>query len=287
MIIDLKQNTPEWLEFRRNRIGASDVPAIMGVSPFDTPYSLWSRKLGLIPEKIKTSAMQRGSDLESQALRCFNNEMGLSLYPQVVQFNCYEWAIASLDGYDGKSTAVEIKCPRKEDHDLAMNGKIPEKYYPQLQHQMLVAGLSGIWYFSFNLGSHTSVYVEEDPQYQKNMLEKEIEFYKCMREFTPPTMTEKDYTHRHDPQFLQLCAQYEVTKRELKVWQEQEKILRDSIIREAGGCNSIAGSLKLTKSVRKGHVNFSNIPELREVDLDMYREDPVVSWRITIGGNHD
>lgn len=287
MIVDLKQNTPEWLEFRRTRIGASDVPAIMGVSPFDTPYTLWSRKLGIIPPKEKTFAMQRGSDLESEALRCFNNEMGLSLSPQVVIFRCYEWMMASLDGYDGKATAVEIKCPRKEDHELAMKGKIPEKYYPQLQHQMLVAGLGGIWYFSFNLGSHASVYVEADPQYQKHMLEKEIEFYKCMREFIPPTMIERDYINRQDPQFLGLCEQYRVAKRELKEWQQREKILREAIIREAGDCNSIAGSLKLTKSVRKGLVDYSIIPELREVDLDIYRSDPVISWRITIGEQND
>ena len=43
MIVDLQQNTPEWLEFRRLRIGASDAPVIMEVSPYTTPYTLWER----------------------------------------------------------------------------------------------------------------------------------------------------------------------------------------------------------------------------------------------------
>ena len=37
-------NSPET---RRNFIGGSDAPAIMGVSPWDTPYTCWEKKVGL------------------------------------------------------------------------------------------------------------------------------------------------------------------------------------------------------------------------------------------------
>ena len=40
------QGTSEWLENRKNHIGASDAPVVMGVSPWDTPYKLWENKLG-------------------------------------------------------------------------------------------------------------------------------------------------------------------------------------------------------------------------------------------------
>ena len=41
MNIELTQNTPEWLEFRRKKIGASDAPIILEVSTWKTPYQLW------------------------------------------------------------------------------------------------------------------------------------------------------------------------------------------------------------------------------------------------------
>ena len=286
MIVDLQQNTPEWLEFRRNKIGASDAAAIMGVSPWTTPYQLWQKKLGLVGEKEKSFAMKRGSDLENEALNCFNAEMGLSLHPQVVKFRCYDWMIASLDGFDG-SIAVEIKCPNKEDHTTAIKGMVPKKYMPQLQHQMMCAELHSMWYYSFD-GTHgAAVKVVADKEYQQQMLEKEIEFYKCMKEFIPPTMTEKDYIQRNDLHFLSLCEQYKAARMEMKKWQEKEKLLREELIQEVGGCNSIANGIKLTKSIRKGLVNYSIIPELGEVNLDMYRSDPVISWKITMGEHYE
>lgn len=299
MIINLHQNTPEWLDFRRNKIGASDCPIIMGVSPFLTPLALWEQKLGLRSSQEKTAAMIRGSDLESEALNLFNRQGGYKLAPKVLLSTTHSWMMASFDGIEVSDEtieifnhpkviyAVEIKCPGKKDHEKAMSGLIPDKYFPQLQHQMLVAGLSGMWYFSYNEESSNSIYIQADKKYQEKMLEKEIEFYRCMKEFIPPTMTDRDYVKRCDPQFMGLCEQYKEAKRQLKECQEREKFLRDALILESGECNSIAEGLKLTKSVRRGSINYAIIPELRELDLDMYRSDHVVSWRITTGENYD
>ena len=39
------QGTPEWLEFRRTMVMASDSPVIMGVSPWKTPLQLYHEKV--------------------------------------------------------------------------------------------------------------------------------------------------------------------------------------------------------------------------------------------------
>ncbi len=44
-IIDLEQGTPEWLEWRKNGIGSSDIATIMGANPYQTPYQLWEENL--------------------------------------------------------------------------------------------------------------------------------------------------------------------------------------------------------------------------------------------------
>lgn len=46
--LNLLQNTQEWEKFRLQKIGASDAPIIMGVSPWKTPFQLWLEKTGQI-----------------------------------------------------------------------------------------------------------------------------------------------------------------------------------------------------------------------------------------------
>ena len=54
----------EWLEARKEGIGASEVATIVGLNPWETPYQLWRRKTGLDPSKAMTTAMQTGHILE-------------------------------------------------------------------------------------------------------------------------------------------------------------------------------------------------------------------------------
>jgi len=141
-IVDIKQNTDEWLAWRRNMIGASESPIIMGVSKWCTPWQLYMRKLGLIPEQADNEAMARGRAYESEALKDFNKQFGFDCVPVVMVHDEYPWMIASLDGWDAeRRIAVEIKCPGKEDHECAISGLVPIHYVPQLQHQLSVTGL--------------------------------------------------------------------------------------------------------------------------------------------------
>ena len=182
----MKQGSQEWLDFRKNKIGASDAPVIMGVSPWKKPLTLWEEKMGLKKEKVNSYFMQRGLHLEASARLYFNAMMGLNTQPDMsINFN-YPWMIASLDGYDpNKNVAVEIKCPGKEDHKLALQGKIPEKYYPQLQHQMAVMELNSIYYLSFDGKSGPIIHVNRNQYYIDQMIKKEEKFYQCLIDFSP------------------------------------------------------------------------------------------------------
>jgi len=67
-----------WLARRQQDIGASEIGALLGVSDYETPYSLWTRKSGLIErdqdrtviteEKITLSPLGRGLALEPLAI---------------------------------------------------------------------------------------------------------------------------------------------------------------------------------------------------------------------------
>lgn len=54
----------EWLEARKDGIGASEVATIVGLNPWETPYQLWRRKTGLDPAKPMNAAMNTGHILE-------------------------------------------------------------------------------------------------------------------------------------------------------------------------------------------------------------------------------
>jgi len=55
----------EWIGVRRKGIGGSEIAAIAGLSPFETPLSVYLRKIGELPDKEETEAMYWGSVLEN------------------------------------------------------------------------------------------------------------------------------------------------------------------------------------------------------------------------------
>lgn len=279
--IVIEQNSPEWHELRANKIGASDAPIIMEVSPWMTPFQLWERKLGITPPQDTTEAMQRGIDMEEEARKAFENETGLIVFPQVRISNEHDWAMASLDGItmDG-NTIVEIKCSGQKDHDMALGGQIPEKYFPQLQHQMFVTELDFGYYFSYTRAGAAILKINRDDKYIEKMISKEKEFFDCMLEFVPPKLSEKDFIVKDDEEWQELSGSYLRVKKMLDEMEKEEKKLKEKLISLAGRSNAKGAGIKLSKIVRKGSIDYSAIPELKLINTEQYRKAPVESWRV-------
>ena len=56
----LVPGSPEWLQ----RMSASKIAAVVGLSPYQSRYSLWMQMAGLAPQPVQTKAMSRGHYLE-------------------------------------------------------------------------------------------------------------------------------------------------------------------------------------------------------------------------------
>lgn len=278
----LEQNTPEWEEMRKGKIGASDAPIILGVSPYKTPFQLWEEKLGLTKKPACSAVMQRGHDLEPLARKKLE-EMTGQLFVPVVKFHAsIEWMMCSPDSmaFD-ESIIAEIKCPGKDDHEAAKAGIVPEKYIPQLQHQMEVCEMEEAIYFSFDGTEGVIVKILRDDKFIKKMIEEERRFYECLQSFEAPKLTHKDYVYVDDPARIQLASKWIALNQSIKGLQEEEKKLRDALISTCPTHSSIGGGVRISKIVRKGNVEYTRIPELKNVNLDIYRKDPIESWRIT------
>jgi putative phage-type endonuclease len=182
---ELQQGSPEWLEFRQNHIGASDCATIMRMNPWSNPLDLWREK-ALGWQKPKNAAMQRGNDLEQLARNAYQLEKGILVMPLVAEDLVHPFISASLDGItECLKHGVEIKCG-KSSHKLALQGTIPDYYWAQMQQQMYVANLREIDYFSFGEEENVLITVSRDNNFIQEMLEKELKFWDCVVNYTPP-----------------------------------------------------------------------------------------------------
>ncbi len=190
----MEQGSQEWLKFRRSRIGASDAPIIMNQSPWKTPYQLWLEKTQALNTEMN-ACMKFGKENEGIARELFESMTGFLMMGNKIAVNPYKpWQIASLDGVDiFQQDIVEIKCANAKDHEMAKAGKVPEKYVPQLQHQMACTGLEMAWYFSYHKGEGVIVKVLRNDTYIHLMTQQQEKFYnECLIGMNPPEMQEKD-----------------------------------------------------------------------------------------------
>jgi putative phage-type endonuclease len=63
-ITDAAVGSDEWREARRLRINGSEIAAVLGISPFESTFSLWHRKAGAISDVESTEVMYWGVQLE-------------------------------------------------------------------------------------------------------------------------------------------------------------------------------------------------------------------------------
>ncbi len=192
--MNIKQRSKEWYDLRRTKICSSDAGVILGANRWKTPYDLLMEKLGIKEEDPISPAMQRGIDLEDQALECFFQKTGIFTLPQCIIPPENDFMMSSLDGMslDGQKI-VECKCPGKTAHEQAKKGKIPSYNYPQLQHHLAVTNLPMIYYFSYDGENGVVIEVERNDTYIKHMIEKEKEFFQALLMFVDNNDVSKYY----------------------------------------------------------------------------------------------
>lgn len=281
-ILSLEQRTLEWHDFRLNHVCASDAPIIMGVSPWKNVHQLWLEKCMLEePGSYISSRMQRGIDLEPIALESFKFYTGIEMIPCVVESENKSWMGASLDGISQcKQYIVEIKCPGLEAHAKALSGKIPEYYFPQIQHQLAVTGLPFAYYYSFDGEDGIYLKVDRDEEYIKELIKKEEEFWYSVQNFEEPVFKFKNYQYIQDEKCQNLASKLLSIEKQLKELETEEKELKNELILQCKEKNSIIGDLKLSKVTRKGNVDYNMIPELKEVNLEKYRKSNSEYWKL-------
>ncbi len=278
-IVDIEQGTPEWLEFRRGKIGSSDASVIMGVNPWKTPYQLWKQHLDGTQDAVN-QAMRRGSELEPLAREMFIEQTGISVRPKVCVSEEFPWQIASLDGLseDG-SIIVEIKCGNADLHGKALKGEIPPYYFCQLQHQISVCKPKEAYYCSFNGEEIKILKVDPEASFIEDMLHKEEEFLKMIIQKEPPEMSDKDYAVIEHARGSDLLKEYFSICQQEKVLKERKDSIKDELTSLGGQQNFILDGTKIYQAQRISY-DFKRMKE-EGVRIEEYAKLSNPYWMIT------
>lgn len=277
MEILVEQSSPEWHSLRANKIGASDAAVILGIG-FKSLDDLYEEKLG--KPVVINAAMKRGTHMEPIARKAFEKCMGKEYRPAVFISDESPWMMASLDGIseDGNSI-LEIKCGSEKLHNLAIAGKLPPYYYSQVQHQMYVTGVQLCYYWSFNGEDGALVLVNRDQGYINNYLPKAKAFWDRLQSLEKP---ESSYIEIDTQEWGEMVERYKNIQSERKLLDEQEKWVRSELQAMSKDRPCKGYGLTLSKVIRCGNVSYSDIPELKNVDLDKYRKPGSEYWKITL-----
>jgi putative phage-type endonuclease len=243
----MEQGSQEWLEWRRKGIGASDIAAILGVSPYSTPYQIWREKIGRSTGFAGNFATQRGTELEAKARARYELVSLEDMPPALAIHPKYDILRVSLDGRSADGRRIlEIKCPGRESHASARAGRVPDHYIPQVQFQLAVTGADSCDYFSFFEDEHAIVEVISDVEYQGELVAKALDFWELVKAGTPPPLTDQDDKVIDAGEVFEICRELENKKDKLKK-SDLEK-MKERVISLGGHSRVRCGRVLVTRS---------------------------------------
>jgi len=105
----------KWVEGRKAYVGASEVAAVMGLSPWDGPVGVWMKKTGRKDGHIEGLRLRKGTHMESFILEEAAEALAVTVesHPMVLQHPEVPALCCNLDGFafTPEGTAVvEAKC---------------------------------------------------------------------------------------------------------------------------------------------------------------------------------
>lgn len=146
------ENEQQWLKGRMNGIGGSDASAVVGMNPYKSNIDLFEEKIGrVIPKDISDKPCVIYGKKAEECIR----ELFKLDYPEyqvehhefrILQSKDHPFMQASLDGEltdrEGRKGILEIKTTNilQSMQFEKWKDRIPDNYYIQVLHYLLVTG---------------------------------------------------------------------------------------------------------------------------------------------------
>lgn len=268
---EAEQGTEQWRKDRNGGIGGSDAAAALGLSKYKTPLSLFREKRGEEDGEAENWNMARGKALEPLIRQAYANHTGETvLMPKgILAHPTYKHMLFSPDGITESGRLFEAKTSA---HGAGWgeegSDEIPQEYAIQVQHGLIVTGLSVADIAVSIAGNKPLIYhVHDDAELQEMIIEGEHEFWKNVQagnEPEPVSMDEMVERYRlaragdilATEEMLSLYGQLKTVRDSIKDSEEQEAGLKAAImgfLGEMGGDALVHnGKALVTWKERKG-----------------------------------
>jgi putative phage-type endonuclease len=191
--------SPEWHSARRDGLGGSEIAAVMGLSPFESRFSLWHRKAGRLGPVAQNDEMYWGTVLEPVVAAEFGRR-----HPELVLTPSGMWRhhertyqLGQPDRLLGDGDLLEVKTARYDD-DWGTEGtdEIPVYYRAQVQWYLDCLGARRCHVAVLITGTDYREYlVEYDPTDAEAMRAAAVEFMASLHTGTRPDIDEHSATY--------------------------------------------------------------------------------------------
>lgn len=190
----------EWLDARRRAITSSDVPTILGVSPYSNPFQLWIEKTGGQGPRDDAKMRRRfrmGHHVEPLIAEWFAEDTGRSPFRPAPGYYLLtnpglSWAAVTPDllVIDGRGPDGVVEGKSAGLMDLSGYEQSPALHYAvaQLHLPLLVCGMEQGWVATtFGMANAFKVYpTERNPELSDLIVERCSAFYRLIVEKEPP-----------------------------------------------------------------------------------------------------
>ncbi len=266
--IKVEQRSEEWLALRKQNIGASDIPILLGISQGNKNiHDLWMEKTGRKLPDPPNEAMLRGVRLEPDAKAVYIAETGVTLETAVLKAKDKPY-MASLDGWNKeKKRVVELKCPEKVISLIkAEESSARLDHYAQNQWQlMLAAELLGIEGLMGQLTYYHPEYktiikeVFPDLEFQENARKVADAFWDLVINDVEPEDVRT--THIKLDSGIALAKAEEIRHLELEIEElkEKQKLAKKVLIEESDGGNFEVNGVKYTQHNGRITVRYKEV----------------------------
>lgn len=286
---------------RKRGIGGSDAAAVIGLSPWRTPYDVWAEKSGLAAPFEGNEHTRAGELLEPVILQMYANRTGNEVRkpigedgaPLTLFHREHDFILCHPDGLVVDSERL-VECKNtKSDYEWGPEGtdQIPISHLIQVNHNMLVTGFEVADVAVLIAGWDFRVYeIRASKAIQRHLIEREGAFWRDVMEGRPPApQTIEDAQRMYAIASINTLVQvdesaaahhYELMRcRALKAEAEKgEAFHKAALMKFMGAADTLVDGRKVlaTWNQTKGRASF---------DLERFRKDhPEIAASYTVTG---
>lgn len=301
--------TPEvWAE-RRKGIGASEVPALLEASPWQSPMDVWLAKQPDYQPGEDTEAQKNGHRMEPVILSVFSQLSGLRVRPNremVRDRHTGSRLFCTPDGYVKSKRLVQAKYvgPSMAQHwssqDESWETAVPEYVIAQVQAECAATGAVGVfvatciasiggltwpyWYVPADLEFGNQIREFVTDWYERHVVKNEpvsgtVADHANVSRWRIRTAAETPLVER-TPEIDDIAARLLKAKAARSILNKEVEAAENLLYAALSGAGGVNGLVAVTK--RKGSVSYKKAVEALcpGADLEPYRGEssPMLKW---------